>query len=66
MPAKFSPQLAVLAEHPPEGEGWLHEIKFDGYRMLAHLKDGKVTLLTRNGHDWTAKFPSIAKRFGKA
>ncbi len=65
MPAKLSPQLAVLAEHPPEGKGWLHEIKFDGYRILAHLKNGEVTLLTRNGHDWTAKFPSIAAALEK-
>ncbi len=57
----FSPQLAVLAEHAPSGDEWLHEIKYDGYRMLARVQAGKVRLITRNGKDWTAKFPTIAK-----
>ena len=53
-PPKFSPQLAVLAERPPTGDQWLHEIKFDGYRMLARIKSGDVIqLITRNGLDWT-------------
>ena len=49
MPAKFTPQLAVLADRPPEGHGWLHEIKFDGYRILAHIKNGNVKLMTPTG-----------------
>ncbi len=61
MPESFSPQLAVLAEAPPEGDDWLHEIKFDGYRILARIQAGKVQLLTRNGKDWTNRFPSVAK-----
>ncbi len=65
LPTKFSPQLAVLADHPPEGDEWIHEIKFDGYRLLAFLKAGKVKLVTRNGHDWTNKFPAIAKALAK-
>jgi bifunctional non-homologous end joining protein LigD len=52
-------QLATLVEVPPEGDQWLHEIKFDGYRLLAFLADGEVRLRTRNGNDWTHKFPSI-------
>jgi len=60
-PKDFSPQLAVLAEHPPQGGQWLHEIKFDGYRILAYVKSGNVELITRNGHDWTEKFQSLAK-----
>ena len=52
-------QLATLVDQPPQGEGWVHEIKFDGYRLLGFLSDGKVALLTRNGHDWTDKFPAI-------
>src|SRR5207248_4216450 len=52
-------QLATLVDAPPEGEKWLHEIKFDGYRLLGFLSDGEVVLRTRNGLDWTSKFPSV-------
>ncbi len=52
-------QLATLVEAPPEGDQWLHEIKFDGYRLLAFLADGDVCLRTRNGNDWTHKFPNL-------
>ena len=54
-----SPQLATLVMAPPEGETWLHEIKFDGYRLVAVITDGTVRLFTRYGKDWTDKFPSI-------
>ncbi len=64
-PGNFSPQLAVLAESPPPGDQWLHEIKFDGYRILARIKSGKVELITRNGKDWTHKFPGVAKALSK-
>ena len=53
-------QLATLVDAPPEGEQWLHEIKFDGYRLLGFLSGGDVSLRTRNGLDWTSKFPSVA------
>ena len=56
MPGFVEPMLAVLAKFPPTGERWLHEIKFDGYRLQAHIKNGKVTLWTRGGLDWTKKF----------
>ncbi|MCX7305063.1 MAG: DNA ligase D [Hyphomicrobiales bacterium] len=56
MPGFVEPQLATLRPTPPEGEDWLHEIKFDGYRIQAHLVRGKVTLFTRKGLDWTRKF----------
>ena len=52
-------QLATLVDRPPEGDQWLHEIKFDGYRLLAFLADGTARLVTRNGNDWTRKFPAI-------
>ncbi len=55
------PQLASLAEEAPEGEGWLHEIKLDGYRIMARLEDGRATLFTRNGHDWTPRFRRLAQ-----
>src|SRR5258708_3623700 len=60
MPAKLQPQLATLVTSVPPGEDWLHEIKFDGYRILARLVNDKVTLISRNGLDWTRKFPEIA------
>jgi bifunctional non-homologous end joining protein LigD len=65
MPTTLSPQLAVLAEHPPVGDQWIHEVKFDGYRALAFIKAGKVKLLTRRGLDWTAKFAGIARSLEK-
>jgi bifunctional non-homologous end joining protein LigD len=56
-PAKFVPiALATLKSTPPSGEEWLHEVKFDGYRIEAQVIDGKVTLFTRSGLDWSGKF----------
>lgn len=60
LPAKLSPMLATLVTEAPGGDQWLHEIKFDGYRLLARIDGGTCALLTRNGHDWTGKFPTIA------
>ena len=54
-------QLATLVAEPPEGADWLHEQKFDGYRILAELDGGKVRLLSRRFKDWTAAFPEIAE-----
>jgi bifunctional non-homologous end joining protein LigD len=65
LPGFMAPALAMLAETAPSGDNWIHEIKFDGYRIQAHLDDGKVKLFTRNGHDWTRKFPSIAAAITK-
>jgi bifunctional non-homologous end joining protein LigD len=60
LPAWISPQLSQLVDAAPEGDQWLHEIKFDGFRMHARLDHGGVRLLTRNGLNWTAKYPQIA------
>src|SRR5882672_10315183 len=60
-PAWIKPQLAKLVEKAPDGSDWLHEIKFDGYRMHARLDAGIVQILTRRGNDWTEKYPTIAK-----
>jgi bifunctional non-homologous end joining protein LigD len=60
LPDFMPPSLATLRAHAPSGGGWVHEIKFDGYRMQARLDSGKVKLLTRKGLDWTAKFPNVA------
>lgn len=46
---------------PPEGDDWLHEIKFDGYRLICFIKNKEVRLMTRRGQNWTTKFPSIVK-----
>lgn len=59
-PAKLSPQLATLAQDVPTGEGWLHELKFDGYRILAFVSAGRARLISRNGKDWTHRFPTVA------
>ena len=59
LPGQPAVQLATLRDAPPEGEQWLHELKFDGYRLLARLNSGKVTLLTRNAKDWTRRFPRL-------
>ncbi|HUK61358.1 MAG TPA: DNA ligase D [Stellaceae bacterium] len=59
LPASPRPELATLADAAPEGDGWLHEIKFDGYRMVARVASGKVRMLSRNGIDWTGRFPRI-------
>ena len=59
IPSRFPPQLATLATRPPHGK-YFWEIKFDGYRMMARVHAGKVTLYTKNGADWTSKFKSVA------
>ena len=61
LPHFVEPQLCKLVDQPPSGAGWVHEVKFDGYRMQLHVEDGKAKLFTRKGLDWTAKFPAIAK-----
>src|SRR5947209_4093221 len=60
LPEWIPPQLTQLVDAAPDGGDWLHEIKFDGYRMHARLDRGAVKLLTRTGLDWTHKYPPIA------
>jgi bifunctional non-homologous end joining protein LigD len=61
LPEWIRPQLTQLVDAAPEGPDWLHEIKYDGYRIHARLDHGAVRLLTRTGLDWTHKYPSIAE-----
>lgn len=61
LPGFIEPQLCQVAARPPAQEQWIHEIKFDGYRMQLRINDGTVTLKTRKGFDWTDKFPAIAE-----
>ncbi|MCA0016122.1 DNA ligase D [Mesorhizobium sp. B292B1B] len=71
--ARIEPQLATQVPKPPggddpgdcTGEIWLHEIKFDGYRTMAHLTDGEVRLITRGGIDWTKRYGDLPHAFAK-
>src|SRR5665213_974181 len=60
LPDFVKPCLATLATKAPQGANWIHEIKFDGYRLQARLDSGKAKLLTRKGLDWTKKFKVLA------
>lgn len=55
----FEPQLARLGQRPPVGAQWLHELKWDGYRLLATIVDGAVRLYSRNALDWTTRLPEV-------
>jgi bifunctional non-homologous end joining protein LigD len=60
LPRSVLPQLATLATEAPEGDEWLHELKLDGYRLLALVGDGGVRLVTRAGNDWTGRFARLS------
>ena len=59
LPSFVEPCLATLRSAVPAGDRWVHEIKWDGYRLQIRIEDGQVTILTRRGHDWTDRFPAI-------
>ena len=61
LPGWMRPCLPTLVDKPPSGPQWVHEIKWDGYRVSVYVDAGKVTIRTRNGHDWTKRFPAIAR-----
>jgi ATP-dependent DNA ligase len=58
-PGLIEPCIPTRAEKPPVGPQWIHEIKHAGYRLIARKRDGRVTLFTRNGFDWTERYPLI-------
>ena len=60
MPQTIEAQLATLVARPPEGGDWLHEIKFDGYRMICRLENGQARFISRNGQDWTHRVKTVA------
>jgi bifunctional non-homologous end joining protein LigD len=67
LPAVIEPCLPSPGEQPPTGSGWVHEIKHDGYRLMARrdaLSVG-IRLLTRNGHDWASRYPLIVRAVNK-
>jgi bifunctional non-homologous end joining protein LigD len=61
LPANLAPQLAQSRAAVPAGDRWLHEIKFDGYRMVCRIANGQAKLLTRNQQDWTSRLPELAE-----
>jgi bifunctional non-homologous end joining protein LigD len=65
MPDFVSPELCTPVEQPPTGEGWGHEIKFDGYRVQLRVADGEAVVKTRKGLDWSDKFKPIVKEGGE-
>ena len=65
LPREQAVELATLVEAAPAGDEWVHEIKFDGYRMLCRVAKGTARFISRNGHDWTDKFPELAQAAGR-
>lgn len=65
LPGFIAPQLCKSVDRPPAAGGWVHEIKFDGYRVQLRVADGKATVKTRKGLDWTDRFPAIARDAAK-
>jgi len=65
LPDTMDAQLALLVDDAPAGASWVHEIKFDGYRMLCRVADGRCRIQSRNGKDWTDAFPSIAEAIAR-
>lgn len=61
LPALFEPQLCTLVDQPPSGAGWLHEIKYDGWRLLARKHDDDVRLYTRGGVEWSQRLPRLVE-----
>ena len=63
---EYAPMLATLADSVPRGSGWLFEVKWDGYRALAHISQGEARLTSRKGNDLTQRFSGVAKEIAKA
>src|SRR3954463_16511690 len=61
MPGFIEPCDPTLQEHAPVGDNWIYEIKTDGFRAQVHIRNGRVTVYSRSGYDWTEQFASIAK-----
>jgi ATP-dependent DNA ligase len=59
LPRFIPPQVPVLSAEPPEGDGWIHEIKHDGFRTLLRVERGNIRAFTRGGHDWTDKYGRV-------
>jgi bifunctional non-homologous end joining protein LigD len=59
-PGFIPPALATSVDRVPRGDRWIHEVKFDGYRVQVHVRDAEVKVFTRRGNDWTNRFRKIA------
>jgi bifunctional non-homologous end joining protein LigD len=59
-PGYIEPRIPMRVSKPPVGPEWVHEIKHDGYRLIARKRDGRVRLFTRRGNEWTQRYPRIA------
>jgi bifunctional non-homologous end joining protein LigD len=64
-PVTFEPCIPTQADRPPSGPGWVHEIKHDGFRLIAGRDGAGVRLLTRNGHDFSERYPAVAAAVGR-
>lgn len=67
MPSNIKPQLATLSNKLPAGDDWIYEVKYDGYRLISFIQSDQIRLQTRNGNDWTDRFPGLAvelRQFG--
>jgi bifunctional non-homologous end joining protein LigD len=64
LPLFLAPQLATLVDEAPEGDEWIYEVKFDGYRIVARVEGREVRLFTRNGNDWTSRLRPLAEEIG--
>ena len=65
LPDAIDAQLATQAKSPPLGASWVHEIKYDGYRMLCRIDDGDVRIVSRNRRDWTSELPSLVRALSR-
>jgi ATP-dependent DNA ligase len=65
LPTFIEPQLSKLVEHAPTGPNWVHEVKYDGYRMAARIEGDRVKLQTRSGLDWSEKYPETVQALSK-
>src|SRR5687768_15325798 len=64
-PKSLAPPVPILSAEPPEGDGWIHEIKHDGFRTLLRVDRGDVRAFTRGGHDWSDKYGRVIEACGK-
>lgn len=61
LPRRIEPQLLTAARDAPAGDGWIHEVKYDGFRLLCRVEDGEARLVTRGGEDWTSRLSRVAE-----